>query len=668
MSSQSNLLSKSEKTTKLYQYTLSNESHGTIELSASPMGNNDTFTIHRHELFHGVFRKYSDETLHFIKDARDYLYQIKEAQGLNARVTFTIERLNNDWTYDEIFNGIIVMKSLRFTDIEAECQIEDIGGLSRFNDRKEMDLDVYGVETLDGLAMDVLDEEITFPLQEFLLYATWSTQATLGLQNKQYALPITLSTSDFLGNEPTLQNQTTGLAFGNPNSAFLIHPASASDSFSGTIEGQIRIGWTGTGFIIRVRAYLGIYWTGTGTQHSFTTLTLSNLSTGVYSISPHNFTLDPGQHGVVIYLYEMGGSPSNVRFTTNGEDQTYIKLTSDYDELEEKTVRAVNMFTAFERLTYMISHLSFASTFLSESAADPGYLIALTTGLNIRGKSSRIPLSIESLFKALHTVYPASLGYENGKIIVEEFDYFFDDDVTLDISDRVVRGDIETEYLTDFFNELQFGFSKSGDEVFNGLEEFNTKVSYSSSTLFDKKKTIVSPYRGDTSGINNSRSNSLATNASEDVEGDDDIFMVSSRWNGSDITAKQDEGYSISPVGWLNLDFAPGRAIRRHRLGEYISLNSELKVEKREKDTTLVSQETGEEIIDEQANIPASDFPSKKFVPEKIIVNTYLTRAEVDALDWKKKIKLSDDLSGWIIRLTKDYKNNDVELELIRAV
>lgn len=666
MSTQQEILAANESEFSKYRYTLWNEISGTYILEVAPDGWNDEFTTERHPVFHGLFRTYSNQTLHFVKKARTYLYEIKESQGINAEVTFTIERIDEDWAFETVFTGVVLVHSLKFTDITAEAQIEDIGGLSKFHNRKGVELDVYGRKTLDGLDVAELTEQVTLPEQEFTLLAKW--EATDFFNTSDLDITDGIIPLDIVVNEyPTQATSQDDTAAVNSLDAAFFQNTSLTAAYTGTLSGTIRHDplLIGANFSVRVR----MYDSSSGLQISETPITLTDISTGIWGLD-QSITVPINAHAVLLFSYSattpytaVTGQPATGVTWRRDNISTQITLRGVGETYPQKTITGVNVYTAFERLTYMISHLSFDSTYLDKAT---GILISLTEGKNIRGKDGKVTLSIDNLFKSVFAVYPIGLSYENSKIIVENLSYFYSNTVGLDLSDRVSAGDIETEYLTDFFNQVTFGFSKADSEFKNGLGEYNAKVEYSSAVKFDKKKSILSTYRGDTIGIAKLRSKAILSDT-EDVNGDEDIFMIRTVVDGGSWKAKTTEGYDIAPTGWYNLDFAPGRAIRRHQLAEYIPVNSDLRLEKREKDTNLISQETGQTAIDELANVPATDLPTRLWKPEKITVRVNLTKTEVDAINAKQKIKLTDDLSGWIMKLTKNYKNNEVTLEMLRS-
>ena len=674
--SRTDLLTANESLYKHYKYTLWNEISGTLVCDEAPDGFKDEFTIERHKSFFGLFRKYSDQTVHFVKKAREYLWQIKESQGINAEVTLKVERIDEDWEFETIFEGVVTMSSLKFTDITAECQIEDNAGLVKFQDRKQTNVNVYGEKTLDGLEMAAANDTVYLETAYFYLKANFESfeyldPADPGIHLGRI-LPMDLVGSEYEDdpdvNTDIVAQEPTVPAFGGSFNIFasnFFYAESSAAVWNGTLQGTLRLDYDYDNETFDL--YLRINNSG-GVSQSLTQITLNEVSDGVYEYS-QDFSLQPGQFAVLYYNYEYIGNPltgslGGLYFQLNCEPSTF-EVVGIGETFPAFTAYGMHIYTAFERLTYMTSHLDFDSTYLDKLT---GLHIHVLPGMSFRGKyRPNLAISIEDLFKSLYTVYPVGLGYENDKIIVEDFDYFFDSDIGKDLSDRVTPGDIETEYLPDFFNQVTFGFAKSVSEYRNGLGEFNTKVEYSTSTKFDKKKTVVSPYRGDTIGMTKLRDRSLSRYPGEDVDGDEDVFMLRTRLDGATYKSKGSNGYDNAPSGWENLDFAPARAIRRHRFLEYLSANSELRLEKRDKDTTLVSQDTGEALIDENANIPAEEFPERLFRPEKITVNTYMTRDEVDALDYKKLIKLDNDISGWILKLTKNYKNENVELELLRS-
>jgi hypothetical protein len=153
---------------------------------------------------------------------------------------------------------------------------------------------------------------------------------------------------------------------------------------------------------------------------------------------------------------------------------------------------------------------------------------------------------------------------------------------------------------------------------------------------------LVSPYRGDDSGISIARLKPKDTFPEEDVNTDESNFILSVVRAAGTIQAKTHEGYdsitgTVSNLDVYNVDYSPARSIRRHGwvLRGFLNLYQYtfLMYDKQEKNSRLVSQETGGIEITESANIMVSGLDAPIWETSKYTFETPITQTEIDVID-----------------------------------
>jgi len=170
--------------------------------------------------------------------------------------------------------------------------------------------------------------------------------------------------------------------------------------------------------------------------------------------------------------------------------------------------------------------------------------------------------------------------------------------------------------------------------------------------------------------------------STKDVKGDSDYFFIDCLRNGGDFVARTNEGFtnvsgSVYADSSFNMRYSPARNIRRWganlKAGLLYSLNSWLRWQSSDKNTTLASQYTGESsVIVENADIRANDLNDCKWINEAYMIEVPLTVQQLQAFDANPNgiIKLSDTKYGWVnIGGSVKIKNNNLmaEMELLKV-
>jgi len=162
------------------------------------------------------------------------------------------------------------------------------------------------------------------------------------------------------------------------------------------------------------------------------------------------------------------------------------------------------IYEAFARTLQLISgnHLPFYSDLLGRIDSSPerystdgaASLMAITSGRWIRDFDptiTQLNFSLKDLFKTINAIWNIGLGFENGKVRIEDEKYFFDVaenpdlgsdgkywkvNQILDLSGWLNNEMISKEVLPDWYaNEISGGYGKFEYENIQGLKEFNTQ-------------------------------------------------------------------------------------------------------------------------------------------------------------------------------------------------
>ena len=306
----------------------------------------------------------------------------------------------------------------------------------------------------------------------------------------------------------------------------------------------------------------------------------------------------------------------------------------------------------------------------------------IQSGLNLRGitldsNDSSLAVSFKDLFKTAQAIW--NVGYSIEKISdylkvrIEEYSYFFQDELTLDISSRINKYDIVSAVMPELaYNHIKSGFDNFEYLEINGRGEPNTTNQRTTVLNTNSKYDNVAPLRGDTKGILSTIAMSIENVGSTDTKGDDKIFIVKTQKDGSEWKPERGENITIDDNSLfgddlLNRYFTPTRMLIRHanriKAGLTKVQTSYLRFQKSDKLQTL--ETTGETYsIAENADLLVSSLEDPIYRPIKHIVECYFDWSDLQAIQAKPYgyIKFTDTISGYLLNLKK--KNNEAKTEI----
>jgi len=272
------------------------------------------------------------------------------------------------------------------------------------------------------------------------------------------------------------------------------------------------------------------------------------------------------------------------------EDSFFDKSSSNAILIHELMDRSVTIATGQENAFYSDF---LGRTDLGYSVDGPGSLMAATHGFWVRGFDkfpipSEVP-KIENLFKPLTTsfkdavtsidaIHNIGIGIETigsrERIRLEPKSYFFNNNVTIRLPNQIKKAkrSVAVEY---YYSKIEVGAEKGGNyEEANGLDEFNTKSTYT--TVIDRVKgdySKVSKYRTDSYGLEFARRKPKSENDTEDTPYDTDVFLLDLKRGptvGVFEQRKWRDDFEKAPTGIFdpdsatNLRFSPFNCLIRH--------------------------------------------------------------------------------------------------------
>jgi len=308
--------------------------------------------------------------------------------------------------------------------------------------------------------------------------------------------------------------------------------------------------------------------------------------------------------------------------------------------------------------------------------------------------STTIPLKLKDFFLAKSAQFRLGLGVQTiiteddppltvQQVRIEELDYFFDDTVILDLSGKLREQDIEKSVIPErFYKSAIMGYNKFDYDNDAGVLEFNTKSSWTTviGAVFTELMKVIA-YRADGQGMRLIMNAQTATDydATKDVKGDSDIFMIDLVRGGGGFIARTNEGFdyiggAVYADSSFNVRWSPARIMRKwganikagllHRLNSWVSWQTS------DKNTTLESQLTGEGIVVENADVRVQDLEEPRMLAESYKINVPLTNDELNAIDANPNglIKLAGGKHGWMLDVKYSIGKGMAEMVLIRKI
>ena len=684
MASKTDILNKTyNRGQKPFRFTLSEASEGVLVLHHSPDGWMDAETTYsRHKVYRSVLRNTSTNELTFYKEGRDFIRNVYENSGIDANITLTVEKLNKTtWAYESYPSANkIDLATYIINEIGVSVQLMDTQFKEKLINRDSTEVDILKLTTIEGLVVSPFTTElITMPDTSINLTSTFEDGGSPIKATTPHVVPITTLASDFTETQTPIDSVNTKVG-----SFFKESVQPRIIQATGNITGDLQFSGTGsyefTLVVIDSASVIKTITTiGTGSS--------SHVSGFVNIDLDYNFflTLATGdsiclQCSFVGIEIVYGLIDHNANETYTGSPETIVKAYPYYEAL----LRVGQLITDKEDCLTS-TKFGRTDTPITTYASD-GEIGFVTRGIFFRQTDNvigTIPLTFKDLFNSLTAIFRIGMGVESNKMVVEDLDYFYDANIVVDLSDLLREQDIEKQVISEmFYKSVDLGYGKFEYLSNAGLFEFNTKGTWTTvikSVINDLKQSVK--YRADGQGMRLilAAKGQPDYDPTEDVKGEDDIFIIDAVRDGVTFIARTDEGFdtvggSVYASSSFNLRYSPGRMLRTWgadiKAGLVHSLNTLLRWQATEKNSTLTSKLTAESYtVDEDGDVLVNDLNANRWLNEKYVIKVPLTTAQLNAIDNypNRLIKLADEKYGWILELKTNNEDGMAEMELLRC-
>lgn len=712
MNKQLALYSKGQsRTPKRFKFVLS--SNGTdLTLRYAPKGWDDgELTFIRDKFYKGVFESYSTSELTFVKDGRDFIQTAYETAGIDHEVTINIYILNNStFQYQIYFAGKLDLSTYKIDSIGVTCEVIPAGFQNVVLNRDEIDVDMRSTKSIGGTdgdtpALSTVPEKVTIPEYKVTQNADWygeENKTNTGISFIHY-VPLALIFSEYEQNE--LFSQTYAKTSDGSQKIILSQNNHSVDIY-GVINARV---------ILQSAAFSGLNISIKKNGVDFYSQPCIETQTGPYEYS---YTLVI--NSIVTLALNDTIEVIGTFLTTSILSYSLFYFNASINISEQLGSSLVNVspfmfyiYEAFVRTLQLTSgnQQPFYSKFLGRTDSVPvsyptdglGSLMAITNGRWVRefdANTNQLNFSLKELFTSINALHNIGLGFEtisgSLKVRIEPEAYFFD--ITenpnyptesqyyqvnqiLDLSSEVTNEIISKEVLPDWYaNEIDGGYGTFEYENVQGLKEFNTKSSWATPIKAVKTKlNLVSPYRADTQGVNKLREKPVATFPTEDVSGDNDVFLFDVKRGGTYVfTVKTWDDFDyvsggVDPQSSYNLNFSPRRNLERHgnRITSMkLKTTDEIQWLKSDKNNSLITQRDDETTPKaENEDILVSTLTPGYWVPEAYIFEAPVNLATVTAIQANPRgvIKIGTGKYGWILDIQTNNEKKKGTFKLLRV-
>jgi len=488
-------------------------------LQFSPDGWNDTMVNWgRSNKYLGLFREFS-VPLNFVKDGAKILRWAMWNYGIEAVLYLSILKLDRTTfpdKYEQWYTGELDFSQYKQTKNGVDITIME-GGLSkilkaqegtsyevRINDdteRRALYLD--GMPFENRVECNIFDQEIAgaafTPGSEFWVLGT-------GIISNEGTSQGVISAD---------QAQSSDQPPNSPNSFF----TSVSKTIPVNISGSISVknflsGTTSIKIFIHKHTSDGVF----VSEHVI--VPIQNISgAGTFITVSYSFTI-PFEPGTKATLYARVEGASSLGGIVN----IIGSMSYNYNVTFDSTLcECLTWMRVFEKLTEKMTKGKYGcrSNFLS--SLDDTNLI--TSGQAIRQYKSDavIKTNFNDFFKACQR-WGVGLGIENDMLIIEKHEYFFQNDIAIELGEV---NDVEWIFAEDLgFNTIKSGYTNQTYDNVNGIYEFNVTQQYTTPiTRNVKELDLICPYRADMTGIELTRLKLFQLDTT-DNKADNETFIV----------------------------------------------------------------------------------------------------------------------------------------------
>lgn len=675
-------------------------SRGTERVFYQPYGWDQAgWELVRSESYQGIYRKYVVSLLGFIKDGKVIVKWLKENEGIESEAYFIVKRFDpTTHYYTQCYRGKINFATYNRKIDRIELGIEDSDFVTKVMNREDIPINLVKTTTLDGDSITPFSNEgvlVNLPERTDGLNNLFTLNAGT-TYNGPHSIPFVLVSSLIPGfhtvADPSAYAGVLGSIFEADEDITLSLYVTLNVTVTATVVTTVMIAHYNSAGDLQSSVNL------------FQELIDPSTEIDLVDVGPHNFSLVQDDYINITLVY--AGTPGDTTLPYTGS----ITVKSNPLVYPATTVNGVFYHEAFTRILQSITGEAdpFYSDFLGRTDSElqtyesdgAGSLGVFIGGKQLRGfLVSDIPLTatLKEAFDSLKATLNIGMGIESGKVRIELLSYFFgvfiiQDSTPVELTFSDCK-DIQEAVLADWvYNKISVGYSKFEPlGATGGLREYNTQIAYTDIIKTIKKElTLISPYRADDSGIQMARNEAKS---GKDISTDEDNFILSVVRSESDIIAQTNQGFdsisgTVCNTGVYNVLYSPARNLRRHgyRLTGFLKLYQDSKIvfTKQEKDTRLISKETGGDSITETSDILVSDLVTPIWESTKYSFETPISQAIIDVIQLGstggisnmygivKFRQNSEDLIwkyGWIlsIRVKSEGVKSTAKFELLKV-
>ncbi len=543
-------------------------------LIVDPIGWQDSdMELARNETYFGVVATFSNNLI-FVKNGADYITYVKKTYGINKDIVITKEEMNPKTDiWELVYTGFLDLSTYSLEKKQVSIKINS-GGLQKLLKARESEQ----VEISRGISIDGV--EITEPIPEiqvslknkaiqiksfwksektttdnYLEMSDTSTDGNVGARSAGIPMPIitnaegsvdqAISYGSYVnerGHDYGISRGASGqMLYANAETVYNLTSFSIKNlSFKFDLVKADRIDTA------RIKVFLAKFTNGVAYDIGDKTLLyqMPNLASMVANNSKTITVPDYAiSTPIVLQIGESLGLIAEMTYDFKNQlnpSRLFVKMSEITGEITSasETNAPNSLMTAYlykDLLKQVVKidtndNDSFKSDYLE------GRLIGASHGINVRQfpKDAEyykpLTTSFKDCFNSYDSIEPIGMGIEiidgKEKVVVENIEYFFNRNITVRIGQvSNVKRTVATEF---YYSSAIFGSEKGGDyEEANGLDEFNTQTTYTTSiTRLTKIYEKIAKYRKDGTGKELARRKPYATFATTDTPYDNDIWML----------------------------------------------------------------------------------------------------------------------------------------------
>jgi hypothetical protein len=568
--------------------------------------------------YHGVNYQFTDGDvqLEFDEDSRvDIIELIYVKDGQDGSINLIYGHINDDLSETIEYEGKLNLNTRKKMNGRVTCTIENAGFHELINSREEMNVNIFDTKTIDN-GNKVIKNPIDVTLHSQALqrstlvkggiYQEASFSANIFNIPQWFHLP-------FAGPSPDDIQTFYGTGIGifnfleipaNPpadyydNYTFLDFTENGNFKFNFNLI--FRTIYVGVLDHFRIKFWCRIVRSGAVLENILVydsgnlprynkSLQLTNyvhtLSTGITGSTPE-FTRNL-LVGDKLYCF------GQFDFGSLDGDGTFM-INTEYNDLNPETMLQITALTqlpdtlskgmlTYECLQSIIESITGSSNLLKSEffgriangyALDgTGSKFLITNGFfirnfNITGRALNITL--KSILQSLKAIWNIGVSYEYVagilKFVIEDINHYFQDNEIIRITEY---SDYSEETAKEFiYNEVEVGYNKFQDEGSYLLDEFNSKLQFSTPIKTNKAKLpITSDLIASGYAIEDTRRQQFSEAPIDSSAYDDDNFIIAVRLDGSTWKSETDQFITtnniLSGTTAYNLKLTPKRNLVR---------------------------------------------------------------------------------------------------------